>query len=46
MAFRNMGNSLELISCELLTIWESLSYGITSVISSKENGTLRTLPVC
>src|SRR5271157_5293260 len=45
MAFRNIGISLELISWELLTIWESLSYGITSVMSSKENGTLRTPPV-
>ena len=42
MAFRNSGPSLELISCELFTIWESLVYGITSVISSKENGMLRT----
>jgi len=45
MAFRNIGTSLELISWELLTIRESLSYGITNVISSKENGTLRTFPV-
>jgi hypothetical protein len=36
---------LALVSCELLAIWESLSYGITSVISSKENGTLSTFAV-
>src|SRR5271157_2475401 len=45
MAFRNIGSSLELISWELLTIWESLLYGITNVMSSKENGTLITFPV-
>jgi hypothetical protein len=45
MAFKNKGKSPELLSCELLTIRESLSYGITSVISSKEKGTLRTFPV-
>ena len=42
MAFRNNGPSLELVSCELLTIWESLVYGITSVMSNKENGILST----
>ena len=42
MAFMNIGISLELTSCELPTILESRSYGITSVISNKENGTLRT----
>ena len=40
-----MGTSLEPTSCELLTITESLSYGITSDISSKDNGTLKTLAV-
>ena len=45
MAFMNIGSSLELTSCELPTILESLAYGITNVISSKENGTLSTLAV-
>ena len=31
-----------LISWDPLTIWEILLYGITSVISNKENGMLRT----
>ena len=45
MAFRNTGISLALASWELPTICESLLYGMTNVISSKENGTLRTPPV-
>jgi len=40
-----MGPSLVLRSWELPTIWESFVYGITKVISSKEKGTLKTLPV-
>jgi hypothetical protein len=36
---------LALLSCELPIICESLLYGITSVISNKENGTLSTPPV-
>ena len=45
MAAMNCGSSVELISWVLPTIWESLAYGITSVINNKENGTLSTLPV-
>ena len=45
MAFKNIGISLEFTSWELLTIWESLSYGITNVMSNRENGTLRTFAV-
>ena len=45
IALRNMSLSAKLISCLLPTIWDNLSYGITSVISSNENGTLMTFPV-
>jgi len=45
MACRKTGISLALLSCVLLTITESLLYGITSVISNKEKGTLSTPPV-
>ena len=41
-ALKNIGTSLELISWELLTIWEILLYGIINVISNRENGTLMT----
>jgi 4Fe-4S dicluster domain len=39
---KNIGTSLELISWELLTIWEILLYGIINVISNRENGTPMT----
>ena len=45
MAAMNCGSSVELISWVLPTICESLAYGITSVINSREKGTLSTLPV-
>ena len=45
MAAMNCGSSVGLISWVLPTICESRAYGITSVIKSKENGTLSTLPV-
>jgi len=42
IALRNIGTWLDPTSWELLTICESLLYGITNVINSNENGTLRT----